>query len=321
VRVLFAGSPAIAIPTLKMLAASPCVELAGILTNPDSAKGRKKVLTATEVGEAAAKVCSGVPVIKAAHLDGEARRAVEALKAEALVSFAYGRIFGPKFLSLFKEAVNIHPSLLPKYRGPTPVQAAILNGDREGGVTIQRIALEVDSGDILAQERVALTGRETTAGLEAQAGEMGAVMLEKLLPALQSGRVEARPQDNAGASYCTLITKENGLLDWRQDAVHIDAQIRAYTPWPLCLTHELTHQADKELYILEAEPLAEPLEGSAAPGTVLGTLPAGGKQQGILVQTGRGLLAVKRLQYRTKKALDWKSFLNGAPRFIGSVLE
>jgi methionyl-tRNA formyltransferase len=234
------------------------------------------------------------------------------LKVDTLVSFAYGRIFGPKFLSLFSQAYNIHPSLLPRYRGPTPVQAAILGGDKETGVTIQKIALAMDEGDILAQEKIALNGRETTLDLEDQAASLAASLLEKLLPSLVSGNAPSLPQNNAQATYCKLISKEDGLIDWKQSAVQIDAQIRAYTPWPLCLTHH----GGKELYILDARPLSE-AEHREAPGTVL----AADKKQGILIQTGDGILALTRLQYRTKKALDWKSFLNGAQNFLTTRLE
>jgi methionyl-tRNA formyltransferase len=324
-RILFAGSPAIAIPVLEALAAL-CMEdsnfqIAGLLTNPDSVRGRHGTLEPTELSAAASVLSklfvmrgmASIAQLKPEKLDAAAREAVKALEPDLLVSFAYGRIFGPKFLDLFpRGGINIHPSLLPKYRGPAPIPAVILGRLRETGVTIQRIALEMDAGDILAQESIALNGRETTASLSDSAAAMGAAMLIPLVRALALDSLSGRRQNNAEASYCSLIAKDDGRIDWTKSAADIDARIRAYTPWPLART---THE-EEILYILEGEALEQNGSSSALAGTVLGT----DDKQGILVQTGKGVLAVRRLQYRAKKALEWKAFLNGARDFIGSLL-
>jgi methionyl-tRNA formyltransferase len=295
------------------------LELAGVLTNPDSPRGRRGQREPTALSAATAALSAGreagglapIVLLKCESLGAEAREAVAALKADLLLAFAYGRIFGPKFLGLFPlGGVNIHPSLLPKYRGAAPVPAAILARDRETGVTIQRIAPRMDTGDILVQERFPLGGRETAASLGDLAAEKSARLLPPFLRAMIRGEVRASPQQGA-ASYCSRISKEDGLIDWNLSAVEIDARIRAYTPWPLAYTR----RGGQTLYLLEGTALEG--EGSAeAPGTVLSPDKAGG----ILIQTGNGILAVTRLQFETKKALFWKDFLNGAKDFTGARL-
>jgi methionyl-tRNA formyltransferase len=334
-RVLFAGSPGIAVPCIRTLAAleegSSGVELAGVLTNPDSPRGRHGKSEPTELSAAAealsaARLSRGLPAIpqlKPLKLEAQARELVSALKPDLLISFAYGRIFGPRFLSLFPlGGLNIHPSLLPRFRGPSPIPAVILAGAPETGISIQKLALEMDSGDILVQDSFPLSGRESAASLSEEAARRSAVLLEGLLEEMagdpQGVLGRARPQ--AGEpSYCSLLSKEGGRIDWSWSAAAIDAQIRAYTPWPL----SFTQNGEELLYILEAAPLeaqGEPGDAGgvlgAGPGKVLGV----DKERGILIQTGEGILAVSRLQYRARKAMDWKNFSNGARNFTGTWL-
>jgi methionyl-tRNA formyltransferase len=326
-RLLFAGSPGIAVPALEALCGPDLeayCEVAGVLTNPDSPKGRHRTPEPTELGAAGASlsalgVARGKPpiaLLKPEKLDAAAREAAAALKPELLVSFAYGRIFGPKFLSLFpRGGINVHPSLLPKYRGPSPIQAAILNRDAGTGISIQRLAPEMDAGDILARDRFPLSGRETAATLGEIAAQRSAALLAALIRELSQGEVPGEPQDPREAVYCALLKREDGRIDWARSALDIDAQIRAFSPWPL----SLTRHGDLDLYILEGRPWGADFPGGTgteSPGTVLGV----DKGRGILIQTGKGIFAAERLQYRTKKALDWRSFLNGAPAFIGSRL-
>lgn len=332
-RLVFAGSPQIAVPTLQALVKQQLedggMEVVAVLTNPDSRKGRKSNWEPTEVGAAAEVLRETLQnrgyrpfvILKPEKLDGSVREVIATLNPDLLVSYAYGHIFGPKFLGLFpKGGINIHPSLLPKYRGAAPIPAVILNRERETGITIQTLAPKMDAGDILIQERLPLSGRETTESLSHWAAQRGAELLLPVLRSLAEGTLQGIPQNDAEATYCSIISKEDGWINWNDRALDIDAKIRSYRPWPLCATHH----AGQTLYILEAFPilrpeeeLMSPLTESANPGTVLGV----DKKAGILVQTGEGLLAVQRLQYATKKALDWASFLNGAKQFIGSKLE
>jgi methionyl-tRNA formyltransferase len=318
-KVLFAGSPAIAVPSLEILCRTEGVELAGVLTNNDTPKGRHGTPLPTETGEAAERILGQLkdrgseifPILKPEKLDASAREKTAALKADMLVSFAYGRTFGPKFLSLFPlGGINIHPSLLPKYRGPTPVQSAILNRETVTGITIQKISSEIDSGDILACEYLQLTGKETTGSLSEIFAEKAAFMLPDVLRNFANGK-QGRCQNHSKASYCSLITREHGMIDWKQSAEEIEAKIRAFTPWPLCRT---VHKK-RELLILKAD-LYGKTEKKGEPGLVLGI----DKEQGILVQTGKGILCVKELQYQAKKALFFLDFFNGARDFPGSTL-
>jgi len=337
-NILFAGSPAIAVPSLDLLSALELDKtippelrhrVVGVLTNPDAARGRGKRIEATDVANAAGRasalrVAAGlppIPLFKTDHLDAAARASIHALKPDLLVVVAYGHIFGPKFLSLFpRGGINLHPSLLPKYRGCAPIPAAILNRDTETGLSVQRLALEVDSGDLLAVERLPLDDCATTASFTELAAQKGAPLLLSVIDAIAQAQERGTAQDHAAASFCEMLKKEDGLLDWFRSALELDARIRAFTPWPGAFT---THKG-LVLHILEAKPLvsasviANPaISASAAlSGTVLGV----DKNSGILVQTGDGVLVLGRLQYETKKALDWRSFLNGSRDLIGSRL-
>ncbi|MDR0453154.1 MAG: methionyl-tRNA formyltransferase [Treponema sp.] len=322
IRVVFAGSPGIAVPALRALAgleAGGVCALAAVLTNPDSAKGRGGKSGPTEVAAAALALSPGKRILKFEKLDGNAREAVAALEPDLLVSFAYGKIFGPKFLALFPlGGINVHPSLLPRWRGPAPIQAAILHGDAETGVCVQRLAAEMDGGDILARERFPLSERETSLSLAGTAAETGASLAAALIRRVAAeGRLPAgEKQGPEGVRYSALITKEMGRIDWRAGTAEIDRKIRAFTPWPLCLTGF----AGSELYLLEGRPFAGDTAGlpeGAPPGTVLGA----DKKWGVLIRTGDGIFAAERFQFPARKALDWRSFLNGARNFIGSVLE
>jgi methionyl-tRNA formyltransferase len=320
VKILFAGSPAIAVPSLEALS-DLCLEdgafrLAGLLTNPDSRRGRGGKVLPCDVAAAAVRLGLPAALLKPEKLDAAAREAVAALAPDLLVSFAYGRIFGPRFLSLFPlGGINVHPSLLPRHRGATPIPAAILGRDRETGVSVQRLALEMDAGDILAQERIPLNGRETTLSLGNMAAKKGAELLVRALWDIELDRAVGTRQNDDEATYCSVIGRDDGLIDWSEGAEDLDAKIRAYNPWPLCRT---LHRG-QVLYILEGSPYggaADSLPQAGAPGTVLGI----DGEAGILVQTGKGVLAVSRLQYAAKKALPWRDFFNGARDFAGSRL-
>jgi methionyl-tRNA formyltransferase len=309
-RVLFAGTPDIAVPSLRALAASGH-ELVGVLTAVDRPRGRGRAVQCSPVKELALEL--GVPVLQPETLRSEARREVDALEPDLLACFAYGKIFGPRFLELFRlGGVNVHPSLLPRHRGPAPLPAAILAGDAQTGVTVQRLALEMDAGDILAQESFPLTGTETTASLGEAVAPLGGRLLVEVLDRFERGEIEPRPQDPSQATYTRLVQKEDGRIDWCSSAATIDRMVRAYSPWPKAFT---TWRGER-LNVLEAICIPEPADSEAVPGRVLRV----DTSLGVLVETGNGLVALRKLQLQSRNPLDWRSFLNGVHDFLGAVL-
>ena len=300
-NVLFAGSPEFAVPSFERVAeAFPVV---GVLSAPDSAKGRRKTPTPTPV--AAAAEAKGIPVFKPQRLGRAAREEISGVKPDILVCVAYGRIFGPKFLGLFPfGGINLHPSLLPRHRGPAPIPATILAGDSEAGITIQQLALEMDAGDIILQESRKLSGTETTGELTDWAAERGAQLLVDALEEIESGAASPVPQSHDAATYCGLISGEDARIQWAESADVIQRKVRAYNPWPKAFTF-LT---DRRIAVLEAAVHQDSGSGeSAETGRVLGI----DSSNGILVQTGAGILGVRALQPQARQAMSWRDFLNG----------
>lgn len=320
-KILYAGSPEPSKKTLEILFENQekyGIEIVGVLSNPPSAKGRHKELTPTPVAQFALE--KNIPVFTPEHLDAAAREAIIGLKAELLVCFAYGHIFGPKFLAMFPYGgINLHPSMLPKYRGCTPVPAAILNGDSETGITIQTLSLKMDEGDILAQKIVKLIGNETTFSLLNDSAEIGAGLICEIIQAANETRKLPEGVKQTGeASYTDIIKKEDGKIDWSLPAKKIEAKIRAYFPEPGCWTLE----NEQPLRILCSKVLSEDEKTDAGD---FSKEPAGkvvcySKADGIFIKTGKGLLCVTELQRQGKNKMNYKDFMNGARNFVGTVL-
>lgn len=312
-KVLFAGTPEIALPSLRAVAQAH--EVTAVLTAPDRPVGRGRRMQASPVAECAVEL--GLKVLRFEKLNGSAREEIAQLGSEILVCVAYGKIFGPKFLALFpRGGVNLHPSLLPKYRGPSPIVAALLAGDSLTGVSIQRLALEMDAGDILARSEIPLDGTETAASLTERAAKHGAELLVQTLNAIEAGNEQAEVQAHHQASYCGLVKKQDGLLNWDRSALELDRLVRAFSPWP----GAFTIFDGKELKLHETAIPTELDQDVAMESTQAGKVLGVDNRHGILVQTGDGVLALRRLQLPGRKALDWATFLNGTPNFLGSVL-
>ena len=306
-KILFAGTPQIAVPSLEALTAE--FDVAGVLTAPDKISGRGRKIIPSPVKAAA--VALGIPVLQPVRLGSEARDLVSAIGAELLVVFAYGSIFGPKFLSLFpKGGINMHPSALPLHRGPSPLTAAILAGDAATALTVQRVALEMDAGDIIRQTPYPLDGSETTASLTESVSPDAASELVLSVGEIIGGLSRPIPQDHSKATYCRLILKHDGVIDWKISAGQIERMVRAYIPWP----KSRTLLREEVLVILESS--AMPSGERKVPGMVLGV----DRSRGILIQTGSGILAVTRLQLASRKPLDFRSFLNGVTLENGTIL-
>ncbi len=232
-RLLFAGTPEIALPTLRFVAERH--EVVAVLTAPDRPVGRGRHVEARVVKQAAEQL--GVPVLQPERLNGLVRDTIAELQPELLVCVAFVKIFGPKFLALFpRGGINLHPSLLPKYRGPSPIPAAILAGDAETGVTIQYLAPEMDAGDILAQETLTVSCDDTTQTLTERAAALGARLALQVVDEIAAGVERPRRQIDTDATYTHIIEKEEGRIDWGRPASFIARMVRAFNPWPGAFT-------------------------------------------------------------------------------------
>lgn len=326
-KIIYAGSPEGAKKTLEILYNRQNeigFEIAGVLSNPPTAKGRHKELTPTPV--AAFALEKGLSVFTPEHLDSAARDSISPLGADLLVCFAYGHIFGPKFLKLFPMGgINLHPSLLPKYRGCTPVNAAILNRDSETAATIQTLSLKMDEGEILAQKIIPLDGTETAESLLNESAEEGASLICDLLTeCIKNGKLPSGRVQSGEASYTGIISKDYGKIDWSMDVSLIEAKIRAYYPDPGCWCMEkgLSLKITKAAYIPCGDTrIAELISSDDYEKAPCGKVLQLCKAEGIYVKGVNGVLVLKELQRQGKKVMNYKDFLNGARDFIGSVLE
>jgi methionyl-tRNA formyltransferase len=284
----------------------------GVLTAPDKPLGRSRKPVPPPVKTRAVEL--GIRVFQPDKLDVEARDRIRSLNPDLLVVSAFHKIFRQSFIDLFPSGgINVHPSLLPKYRGPSPVQAAILAGDRETGVTIQRLALKMDVGDILSQEKVIIGAEETAPELLERTFRIGARMIVNVIARIARGDAEGRPQKESDATYCRLIDKSDGEIDWAMPAEAICRMIRAYLQWPKAYTS----YSGKQLSLLEAVPLETASCGhERVPGLVCEV----DMSTGILIHTGHGMLCARRLQLQGKKALSWQDFANGHRSFVGARL-
>ena len=310
-RILFAGTPEMAVPSLEAL--NECFEVCGVLTNPDKAKGRGRKTVPSPVKVKADEL--GLPLLQPENIDQEVVDRVKAMKPDVLVCIAYGKLFRKAFLDIFPlGGVNLHPSMLPKYRGASPVSEAIKNGDSETAVTIQRLAMKMDSGDILFQKPYPLDRNVSTGSFLDLIARDGALYMVEVLTKLEKGELTGIPQDEEKATYCTKVSKEDGLIDWYSSADEIERLIRAYSPAP----GGFTFWNEQILFVRKAstENLTWKIEGRPHPGQILGV----DKSRGILVQTGDGLICLEELQLQSRKSLDFKSFLNGVKDFLDTTL-
>lgn len=308
-KILYAATGEIAIPVLERLHELGLVK--AVLTAPDAPGKRGSALIPSPVKSAALKL--GLPVSSPEHLGSTARIEVSLAGCDTLLSFCYGKIFGPKFLALFKEGYNIHPSLLPAYRGPSPVYETVLNGDRNLGITLQKLALECDSGDIMLSESYPLDGTETTLSLEERVSGLAVPLAEKFFTSPSS--FTARAQEGE-VSTCSFITKEDGRLDFTRPAASLHAQIRACWSWPKAFC---TYKGET-LYITGVHGSGFEIEAESCnekPGTVVSF----DKNRGFKVSTGEGYLYISRLQAPARKEMAARDFLNGNRDFVTAELQ
>lgn len=309
------GSPEFALPTLRRLIESDH-EVVGVVTQPDRPAGRGRGLRPPPAKELAQ--AHGLPLLQPERVNApDALAAIRALAPDAIVVAAYGQILRQPLLDLPRRGLlNVHASLLPKYRGAAPVAAALLAGEEETGVTTLEVALALDAGPILAQRALPIEPHDTTGTLSEKLAALGADLLIEVLPAWERGELTPRPQDEARASYAPSVQRQDAVIDWSLPAVDVWRRVRAYHPWPVATT-----SVDGELLrILEAWPLEG--EPDAAPASVL-PLPPGVEAPagaGFAVRCGRGLLAVVRAQRAGRRALSGEELLRGFRGLLGKRL-
>ena len=309
-KVIFMGTPDFAVGTLKALHEAGH-EVTLVVSQPDKPKGRKQELSPTPVKAAAEQL--GLPVYQPSKIRAE--ESIEYLRnveADVIVVAAFGQIIPKAILEMKKYGcINVHASLLPRYRGAAPIQWAVINGEKESGVTIMQMDEGLDTGDMLAKTEVPLEPDETGGSLFDKLSRAGAELLIRTLPALEQGTLtpEKQPLESPTA-YARMIRKEDGRIDWNLEAEAIERRIRGLNPWPSAYT-ELT---GKILKIWRAEVL--PKESGQTPGTVT----EAGKG-GFCVQTGKGVLRLFEVQLEGKKRMDAQAFLRGFHAAPGMKLE
>lgn len=311
-KVVFMGTPQFAVPSLRALAQEPYSLT--VVTQPDKPAGRGGRVTPPPVKVLAQEL--GLPVLQPPTLkDPDFRARLAELQPDVTVLVAYGEYVAPALLELpRRSSINLHPSLLPRWRGSTPVQSAILAGDELTGVSIIRMDRGLDTGPILAQRATPVAPGETHPQLAERLAVMGAELLVETLPGWLRGEIELVPQPEEGATLTRTLSKEDGLIDWTSPAETIDRRVRAFQPWP----GTYTFWEGRLLKVLRARPIAAH-EEAHSPGTVF-VLHLPGSPRSLAVSTGRGALELVEVQLAGKPAVEARALLTGYSQIVGSVL-
>ena len=298
-RIAFAGTPPFALPALRALLGSRH-RVVGVLTQPDRPAGRGRELRASPVKLLA--LDAGLPVGQPATLKTpEGRAILHEWSPDLLVVVAYGLILPQAVLDRPRlGCLNIHGSLLPRWRGAAPIQRAILAGDTETGVSIMQMDAGLDTGPVLLERRHPIGMHDTAGDLHDALSELGAAALMEAIDAIDNGTVVMRAQPAEGVTYAAKLEKSEAMIDWNRPAAALDLQVRAFNPWPIAETRF----AGEALRILRAR-VAQPSGGEAAPGTLLGLA-----DDGLRVACGEGVLAVSELQRAGKRPVSARDFAN-----------
>lgn len=306
-RVIFMGTPEFAVPCLQALFETQHV--VGVVTQPDKPAGRGNQLRPSPIKKLALDMA--IPIYQPKSLRKE--ESIEPLREwrpDVIVVAAFGQILRPHVLYLPPHgSINVHASLLPRWRGASPIQQAILAGDTETGITLMQMDEGLDTGPMYVREAISIHPRETSAELHDRLAALGADMLRLHLDEILTGKLPAVPQDDAGSTYAPMIRKEAGLIDWHQDSVVLDRHIRAMTPWP----GAHTFWQGEVLKVLSARPADAPMT-EREPGKVL----VAGDELAVL--TADGCLVVERLQLAGKRPMPAADFLRGRPEVVGAIL-
>jgi len=301
------GTPQFAVPTLRAL--DEHHEVVGVVTQPDRPAGRGRKLVESPVKQVA--LARGLALFQPETLRGtEVIAHLAEWRPDTIVVAAFGQILPTPVLDLPSHGcINVHASLLPRYRGAAPIAAAILNGDAVTGITIMRMDEGLDTGPVLAQAECPIAPNDTTGSLTDKLAELGAQLLIDAMVGWIDGRIQPQPQDEAQATYCRQLEKKDGLLDWRRSAAYLDRQVRACDPWPGAYT---TWQGQR-LKVLCARPEPD-WQGEGRWGQVRK------RGEGIGVITGMGLLELLEVQLAGKKPMLAGQFVRGQRDLMGGVL-
>ncbi|MFH2066602.1 MAG: methionyl-tRNA formyltransferase [Pseudomonadota bacterium] len=305
--IIFFGTPEFAVPALHSLDKSR-FKVSLVVTQPDRPKGRGRKMMPSPVKIAAQQL--GYEILQPDSIrSDDFHNKIASCSPDYLVVVAFGQFIPDNLLSLpRKYPVNIHPSLLPRYRGPAPIQWAVINGDHETGVTIMVLDSGMDSGDILLAETEKIFLDDTSATLHDRLAEKGAALLVTALEQIETNAIHPVPQDNASVSIAPLLQKTDGRIDWTLDAEKIEAFIRGMTPWP----GAFTFWSDMRLKLFKAKPVS--MVEAACPGTIIQ-----GFQDELRVSTGKGALSILEIQGSSGKRLTVRDFLRGTPILPGMI--
>jgi methionyl-tRNA formyltransferase len=301
VRIIFAGTPAFALPTLEALHTGEH-DVVAVYTQPDRPAGRGHKLHVGPIKQFA--LAHRLPIRQPAALRDEVQ-ALTALDPDVIVVVAYGLLLPPTVLTIPKHGcINVHASLLPRWRGAAPIARAIEAGDSETGVTIMQMEAGLDTGPMLLRRYTPIADTDTTASVEARLARLGADALVAVLDASARGDVRPEPQDNELACYAPKLQKSEAPIDWSQPACQLHRKIRAFNPWPVAST---TYRGDV-LRVWDVGPLADDVGAARLPGTIVGV-----DAESLRVQAGEGVLTITRLQAAGGRPLAVREFVNGTP--------
>lgn len=300
-KLIFLGTPDFAVPVLRAINNSKH-EILAVVTQPDRPVGRKAIITPCAVKSEALNL--GLKVLSYEKIRLEGVEDLRALNPDIMVTCAFGQILSQEILDIAKHGViNVHASLLPKYRGSAPIQYSVINGDSETGVTIMQTGLEVDSGDILLQSSLNIGEDETAGELFDRLSILGADLIVCALDKIERGEITPIKQDHSKATHVKMLRKEDGVIDFSKPAIEIKNLIRGLNPWPIAFTR----YEDKTLKIFKAKVV----DGSGVAGEVLSS------DKTIIIATGDKALEIEELQLEGSKRMSAKEFLLGRKIPVG----
>ena len=307
-KIIFMGTPEFAVPALKALHKRG-LDVTLVVTRPDKPKGRGRKIVPPPVKETA--ISLGYEVIQPASIrTAEFSDLITKHKPDFIVVVAFGHIMPKNIIALPNLAtINIHASLLPKYRGPAPIQWAIINGEKETGITTMLMDEGLDTGDILLYSKIKIAADDTSGTIHDRLADLGADLLIQTLKSFETGEIVPAPQDHTMATYAPLIKKSDGRINWENPAETLEAFIRGMKPWP----GAFTFHGDKRLIIFKAKPIL--MDAAETPGTVIKGFP-----DELRVATGKGILSVMGIQGASGKRLLTKDFLRGYDLPFGTIL-